>query len=52
MMFIDFAEFTSNTEGVVRQVLQFVGADPTLMLFKALPPGMQVRQPDAAQGDF
>ncbi|KAI3436813.1 hypothetical protein D9Q98_006223 [Chlorella vulgaris] len=41
MMFIDFADFTSNTEGVVREVLQFVGADPSLMPFKALPPGMQ-----------
>ena len=42
MMFIDFNEFTTNTPAVVRQVLEFVGADPALLKFKNLPPSMQV----------
>lgn len=42
-MFISFTEFCSNTEGVVRQACQFVGADPSLLHFRSLPPGMQVR---------
>ena len=41
-MFIDFNEFTTNTPAVVRQVLEFVGADPALLKFKNLPPSMQV----------
>ena len=41
-MFVDFAEFTTNTEAVVRQVLEFAGADPRLFKFSTLPPGMQV----------
>ena len=43
MMFIDFNEFTLNTAEVVKQVLVFVGADPQLLHFTELPPGMQVR---------
>ena len=42
MMFIDFNEFCTNTHDVVRQVVEFVGADPALLKFKTLPPGMQV----------
>lgn len=42
MMFIDFNEFTKNTEGVVKEVCSFVGADPALYKHKELPPGMKV----------
>ena len=42
MMFIDFTEFTKNTEGVVREVCRFVGADPSLYKHSPLPPGMKV----------
>lgn len=41
-MFIDFQEFTVNTQAVLEQVFRFVGADPALYSFKELPPGMQV----------
>ncbi|KAL0031835.1 hypothetical protein WJX79_010384 [Trebouxia sp. C0005] len=41
MMFIDFNEFTKNTEGVVKEVCSFVGADPALYKHKELPPGMK-----------
>ncbi len=41
-MFIDFQEFTLNTEAVLQQVFQFVGADGALYKHKDLPPGMQV----------
>jgi hypothetical protein len=41
MLFVDFAEFTTNTEAVVRQTLEFVGADPNKMRFRLLPAGMQ-----------
>ena len=41
-MFIDFTEFIKNTEGVVREVCSFVGADPDLYNHKPQPPGMQV----------
>ena len=41
-MFIDFNEFTKNTEGVVKEVCSFVGADPALYKHKELPPGMKV----------
>lgn len=41
MLFVDFAEFTTNTEAVVRKTLEFVGADPAKLAFKPLPPGMQ-----------
>lgn len=42
MMFIDFNEFINNTDGVVREVCSFVGADPALYNHKVQPPGMQV----------
>jgi len=42
MMFIDFNEFTKNTQGVVKEVCSFVGADPALYKHKELPPGMKV----------
>lgn len=42
MMFIDFNEFTKNTEDVVREVCRFVGVDPSLYKHSALPPGMKV----------
>lgn len=42
MMFIDFQDFTQNTESVVRQVCSFVGADPVLYHFKPPPAGMKV----------
>ncbi len=42
MMFIDFNEFTKNTQGVVKAVCSFVGADPALYKHKELPPGMKV----------
>ena len=42
MMFIDFNEFTENTEDVVKEVVRFVGADPSLYKHSALPPGMKV----------
>jgi len=42
MMFIDFNEFTKNTQGVVKEVCSFVGADPALYKHKELPPGMSV----------
>ena len=41
-MFIDFNEFTKNTQGVVKEVCSFVGADPALYKHKELPPGMKV----------
>ena len=41
-MFIDFQEFTLNTEAVLQQVFQFVGADPARYKHRDLPPGMQV----------
>ena len=41
-MFIDFNEFTKNTQGVVTEVCSFVGADPALYKHKELPPGMKV----------
>ncbi|GAB4823377.1 hypothetical protein N2152v2_010423 [Parachlorella kessleri] len=41
IMFIDFQEFTLNTEAVLQQVFQFVGADGALYKHKDLPPGMQ-----------
>ncbi|KAL0055855.1 hypothetical protein WJX82_005104 [Trebouxia sp. C0006] len=41
MMFIDFNEFTKNTEGVVKEVCSFVGADPALYKHKEFSPGMQ-----------
>jgi hypothetical protein len=50
MMFIDFNEFTTNTSAVVRQVLEFVGADPALLKCKTLPPSMQVGVGRAAGG--
>ncbi|KAL4457893.1 hypothetical protein ABPG75_012758 [Micractinium tetrahymenae] len=40
-MFISFTEFCSNTEEVVRKACEFVGADPSLLHFCTLPPGMQ-----------
>lgn len=42
-MFISFTGFCSNTEGAVRKACEFVGADPELLHFRTLPPGMQVR---------
>lgn len=42
MMFIDFGEFIKNTEGVVREVCNFVGADPALYKHTPQPPGMKV----------
>ena len=42
MMFIDFNEFIKNTDGVVREVCSFVGADPALYNHKVQPAGMQV----------
>ena len=42
MMFIDFSEFTNNTETVIREVCSFVGADPSLYKHTPLPPGMKV----------
>ncbi len=42
MMFIDFNEFTKNTQSVVKEVCSFVGADPALYKHKELPPGMKV----------
>lgn len=41
MMFIDFNEFTKNTESVMREVCSFIGADPDLYKHIALPPGMK-----------
>ena len=41
-MFIDFHEFTKNTEQVVREVCSFVGADPVLYNHAPQPPGMKV----------
>ena len=46
MMFIDFHEFTSNPEAVVRRVLKFVGVpdrelEPRFYQFRPLPVGMQ-----------
>ena len=42
MMFIDFDEFTKNTESVMREVCSFVGAEPDVYKHIALPPGMKV----------
>ena len=41
-MFIDFKEFVGNTEEVVKEVLQFVGAETSRYRYKELPPGMKV----------
>ena len=41
-MFIDFNEFTKNTESVMKEVCSFVGADPSLYKHRPLPPGMKV----------
>ena len=43
-MVINFREFVREPERVVRQVLDFVGAGTDGWTFKALPPGMKVRQ--------
>lgn len=40
-MFIDFKEMVSNTEEVIEEVLDFVGADPNRFHYKELPPGMK-----------
>lgn len=42
MMFIDFKDFTQDTEKVVREVCTFVGAEPTMYSHKPLPAGMKV----------
>ncbi len=53
MMFVDFNEFTSNTEAVVRDVIKFVGADPRRYQHRILPPGMKVCGiPACAFGSF
>lgn len=41
MMFIEFGEFVNNTEAVLRQVFDFVGADAERFTYKELPAGMQ-----------
>lgn len=40
IMFVDFKEFITNTESVVKQVVEFVGADAGLYTYKELPAGM------------
>lgn len=40
IMFVDFKEFVNNTESVVKQVVEFIGADPGLYKYKELPAGM------------
>lgn len=40
MLFVDYAEFCTRTEHVVRQVAQFVGADPALVRLHVLPPSL------------
>ncbi|PNH04422.1 Heparan sulfate glucosamine 3-O-sulfotransferase 3A1 [Tetrabaena socialis] len=40
-MFVNFDEFVADTEGVVRQVLDFVGADPQRYRHKPMPPAMK-----------
>jgi hypothetical protein len=42
VLFVNFPDFVANTEAVVREVLQFVGADTSRYSFKPLPPGMKV----------
>ncbi|GMH40491.1 hypothetical protein BSKO_08395 [Bryopsis sp. KO-2023] len=41
LMFIDFKEFVENTEEVVKEVLDFVGADAGRYKYKKLPAGMK-----------
>ncbi|KAG2433221.1 hypothetical protein HXX76_008291 [Chlamydomonas incerta] len=40
-LFVEFKQFTSNPEAVVRQVLQHVGMDPARYSHKPLPPAMK-----------
>jgi len=40
IMFVDFKEFITNTESVVKQVVEFIGADPGMYKYKELPAGM------------
>jgi len=39
---INFDDFVKDTEGVMRDLLGFVGVDPDLFDYKPLPPGMKV----------
>ncbi|PRW56323.1 sulfotransferase [Chlorella sorokiniana] len=40
IMFVEFREFCTHPERATKQVLEFVGADPQLLNFRTLPPGM------------
>ena len=42
-MILNFDDFVGDTEGSVRQVLDFVGADASRFRYQQLPPGMKVR---------
>ncbi|CAG9466112.1 unnamed protein product [Pedinophyceae sp. YPF-701] len=41
IMVVDYNAIVADEEGVVRQILEFVGADPGLYKWKHLPPGMK-----------
>jgi hypothetical protein len=41
LLVVDFARFVADPEAVAREVLAFVGADPSLLQFKPLPAGMK-----------
>lgn len=43
LLFVNFQDLVADPEGTTRRVLEFVGADPGLLRFQAVPPKMKAR---------